>query len=112
MLRLRHLLEPIFVEGGVDLVLAGHDHHYDRSTLQPASAPAGHQVQYVTAGASARLRADVIDHANTFLAKADATTHSFLIVEVTHDAIRIEAIGANGKTLDRFEVVKGPLISR
>ncbi len=112
VLRLRHLLEPIFVEGGVDLVLAGHDHHYDRSTLQPASAPASHQVQYVTAGASARLRADVIDHANTFLAKADATTHSFLIVEVTHDAIRIEAIGANGKTLDRFEVVKGPLISR
>ena len=111
VLRLRQLLEPIFVDGGVDLVLAGHDHHYDRSTLQPANAPGRHQVQYVTAGASARLRADVVDHANTFLAKADATTHSFLIVEVTHDAIRIEAVGANGKTLDRFEVVKGPLTS-
>ena len=48
VLRLRHLLEPIFVAGGVDLVLAGHDHHYDRSTLQPANAPASHQVQYVT----------------------------------------------------------------
>ena len=80
-------LEPIFVQGGVDLVLAGHDHHYDRSTLQPASAPASHQVQYVTEGASARLRASVVDHTNTFLAKADATTHSFLIVEVAHDAI-------------------------
>ena len=112
VLRLRRLLDPIFVDGGVDLVLAGHDHHYDRSTLQPASAAASHQVQDVTAGASARLKADAIDHANTFLAKADATTHSFLIVEVTHDAIRIEAIGANGKTLDRFEVVKKPLISR
>ena len=112
VLRLRRLLEPIFVDGGVDLVLAGHDHHYARSTLQPANAPGSHQVQYVTAGASARLKANVIDHANTFLAKADATTHSFLIVEVTHDAIRIEAIGANGKTLDRFEVVKRPLISR
>ena len=66
----------------------------------------------MTAGASARLREDVVDHANTFLAKADATIHSFLIVEVTHDAIRIEAVGANGKTLDRFEVVKGSLISR
>ena len=106
VLRLRHLLEPIFVQGGVDLVLAGHDHHYDRSTLQPASAPASHQVQYVTEGASARLRASVVDHTNAFLAKADATTHSFLIVEVAHDAIAIEAIGANGKTLDRFEVVK------
>lgn len=27
--------------GGVDLVLAGHDHHYDRSTLQPAKSPTG-----------------------------------------------------------------------
>ncbi len=112
VLRLRRLLEPIFVDGRVDLVLAGHDHHYGRSTLQPANAPGSHQVQYVTAGASARLKANVVDHANTFVAKADATTHSFLIVEVTQDAIRVEAIGATGKTLDRFEVVKRPLISR
>lgn len=108
VLRLRALLEPIFVGGGVDLVLAGHDHHYDRSTLQPAKSPTGHQVQYVTAGASARLRTRVVDHTNTFLAKADTTTHSFLIVHVTRDAFRIEAIGAHGRTLDRFEVVKRP----
>ncbi len=106
LLRLRVLLEPIFVQHGVDLVLAGHDHHYDRSTLQPARSPTGHQVQYVTAGASARLRPDVIDYKNSFLAKADGTTHSFLIATVTHDAIRVEAIGANGRTLDTFEVVK------
>ncbi len=112
VLRLRQLLEPIFVDRGVDLVLAGHDHHYDRSTLQPANASASHQVQYVTAGASAKVKPNAIDHANRFLAKADGTTHSFLTVQVTHDAIRIEAIGANGKTLDRFEVVKRPLTSR
>jgi hypothetical protein len=108
VLRLRDVLEPIFVGGGVDLVLAGHDHHYDRSTPQPANSPTGHQVQYVTAGASARLRARVVDHTNTFLAKADATTHSFLVVHVTRDAVRIEAIGADGRTLDTFEVVKRP----
>ena len=112
LLRLRALLEPIFVQHGVDLVLAGHDHHYDRSTLQPARAPTGHQVQYVTAGASARLRRDVIDYKNTFLAKADATTHSFLVATVTHDAIRVEAIGADGRTLDTFEVVKRPSATR
>jgi 3',5'-cyclic AMP phosphodiesterase CpdA len=108
VLTLRALLEPIFVGGGVDLVLAGHDHHYDRSTLQPEKSPTGHRVQYVTAGASARLRANVIDSKNTFLAKADATTHSFLIAHVTRDAIRVEAHGANGRTLDTFEVVKRP----
>ena len=108
VLRLRALLEPMFVRHGVDLVLAGHDHHYDRSTLLPARSPAGHQVQYVTAGASARLRANVVDHTNTFLAKADATTHSFVVAHVTRDAIRIEAIGADGRTLDTFEVVKRP----
>ena len=72
VLTLRALLEPIFVRGGVDLVLAGHDHHYGRSTLQPVNSPTGHQVQYVTAGASARLKRGVIDDRNTFLAKADA----------------------------------------
>ena len=104
--RLRGLLEPIFVAGGVDLVLAGHDHHYDRSTLQPAGSPEGHQVQYVTAGASARLRPSVVDYTNTFMAKADATTHSFLVAHVTPAAIRVDAIGADGRTLDTFEVVK------
>ena len=106
LLRLRARLEPIFVGHGVDLVLAGHDHHYDRSTLQPAKSRTGHRVQDVTAGASARLRANVIDYRNTFLARADATTHSFLIVHVTSNAIRIEAHGADGRTLDTFEVVK------
>jgi 3',5'-cyclic AMP phosphodiesterase CpdA len=106
LLRLRARLEPIFVRHGVDLVLAGHDHHYDRSTPQPAASPTGHKVQYVTAGASARLRANVVDYTNAFLARADATTHSFLIVRVTRDAVRIEARGADGRTLDTFEVVK------
>ena len=109
LLKLRARLEPIFVGHGVDLVLAGHDHHYDRSTLQPAKSATGHRVQYVTAGASARLRANVVDDRNTFLAKADATTHSFLIAHVTPDAIRIEALGADGRTLDAFEVVKSSL---
>jgi hypothetical protein len=108
VLRLRDLLEPIFVRHGVDLVLGGHDHHYDRSTLQPAKSPAGHQVQYVTAGASARLRARVVDHQNAFVAKADASTHSFLIAQVTREAIRVEALGADGRTLDAFDVVKRP----
>jgi len=108
LLRLRALLEPIFVSGGVDLVLAGHDHHYDRSTLQPAASPTGHQVQYVTAGASARLRSNVVDPTNAFLARADASTNSFLIASVTQGAIRIQAIGATGRTLDSFEVVKRP----
>jgi acid phosphatase len=112
VLRLRALLEPIFVGGGVDLVLGGHDHHYDRSTPQPAKSSTGHQVHYVTAGASARLRARAVDHTNTFLAKADATTHSFLIVHVTRDAIRVDAMGADGRTLDTFEVVKRQLTER
>jgi negative regulator of sigma E activity len=58
------------------------------------------------------LRANVIDYTNTFVAKADATTHSFLIAHVTHDAIRIEALGADGRTLDAFDVVKSRLTER
>ena len=112
VLTLRALLEPIFVDRRVDLVLAGHDHHYDRSTLQPVNTSNGHRVQYVTAGASARLRTDVVDDRNTFTAKAVGTIHSFLIAHATPDAIRIEAIGADGKTLDTFEVVKGPPVAR
>jgi hypothetical protein len=89
-----------------EAVLGNHDIRRDRSTLQPAQSPNGHQVQYVTSGASARLRADVIDHGNTFTAKAVGTIHSFLIACATREAIALEAIGADGKTLDSFTVVK------
>jgi len=106
LLRLRSLLEPIFVNRGVDLVLAGHDHHYDRSTLQPTASPNRHRVQYVTAGASALLRVGVVSQKNTFTAKAVAGVNSFLVVRATTDAIQIEAIGGDGKTLDTFAVVK------
>ena len=106
VLTLRALLEPIFVDRRVDLVLAGHDHHYDRSTLQPVNTSNGHRVQYVTAGASARLRTATVDPRNTYTAKAVGTIHSFLIAHATPDAIRIEAVGADGKTLDSFQVLK------
>ena len=66
----------------------------------------------MTAGASARLKRGVIDDRNTFLAKADATTHSFLIARATQDAIQIEAIGADGRTLDAFAVVKRSVVTK
>ena len=106
VLTLRALLEPIFVDRRVDLVFAGHDHHYDRSTPQPVNPANGHRVEYVTAGGSARLRTALVDDRNTFTARAVGTTNSFLIAHATPDAIRIEAIGADGRTLDSFQVLK------
>ncbi|WP_026551235.1 metallophosphoesterase, partial [Arthrobacter sp. H20] len=48
-LAIRDTWSPIFAEAGVPLVLAGHDHDYQRSTPQDG-------VTYIVSGAGAKLR--------------------------------------------------------
>ena len=49
-LSLRAVLEPLFVKYGVSLVLAGHDHFYER--IKPQKG-----IHYFVVGGSAKLRA-------------------------------------------------------
>ncbi len=81
----REALEPLFVGYGVDLVLTGHDHHYERTV--PLDG-----VTYVVSGAGSKLRGT---STSDFTAVAENRLQ-FMVAEATPDAIRLRAIGVDG----------------
>lgn len=90
-LDVRRAWGDLFAQHDVPLVLAGHDHDYQRSTPQDG-------VTYVVSGAGAKLRptgeAD-------FTAVSSSTLH-YLDLLVYDDKLVGRAIDHNGKTFDEF----------
>lgn len=92
-LRLRALLEPLFVRHGVAAVFAGHDHVYERTTLQRG-------VQYFVSGTGGQLRPGNIDRRSPLFAAGNDQVHSFMYVEVARDRLSFWAVDAGGRVLD------------
>ncbi len=90
----RSMVEPVARECGVALVIAGHDHLYERS--RPIDG-----VTYVVSGGGGSLYDCKSKPA--WLALCLSRAH-FLLAEVTPSSIRVTAIGLDGGVLDRFEV--------
>ncbi|MBA3396823.1 MAG: metallophosphoesterase [Deltaproteobacteria bacterium] len=93
-LRLRSLLEPIAERHGVQLVLAGHDHDYER--MKPQAG-----VAYVVTGGGGRGTRDV--GTSDFTAFSEAVIH-FVYVEVGIDELVLHAIDATGTEFDSMVV--------
>jgi predicted phosphodiesterase len=89
---LRALLEPLFLKYGMDVVFAGHEHFYER--LKPQKG-----IYYFTAGGSAKLRRGDIRKGPMTEVGFD-TDRSFMIVEVTDEAMHFQTISRVGKTVD------------
>ncbi|MBI4613591.1 MAG: metallophosphoesterase family protein [Planctomycetes bacterium] len=91
----RKLLEPLLVEGGVDLVLVGHDHHYVRTKRERG-------IVHVVSGGGGKSLYDgePRDHTEVF-----RKAFHFVRVDVTPDTLEVVAIGAPGEEeIDRFRV--------
>ena len=89
---LRTQLEPRFVKAGVNIVLTGHEHFYERVKPQKGIA-------YFITGSSAKLREGNI--APTALtAKGFDSGYTFMIVEIAGDDMYYQAITDTGKTID------------
>jgi 3',5'-cyclic AMP phosphodiesterase CpdA len=86
----------LFTEAGVPLVLAGHDHDYQRSTPQDG-------VTYVVSGAGAKLRKT--GHED-FTAVSASVLH-YLDLLVYRDRIVARAIDHQGRLLDSFTIRRG-----
>lgn len=91
---IQEIFVPIFEEYGVDVVLAGHDHDYQRSH------PIG-GVTYVVSGAGARLRPT---GTLSFTAVSSSVAH-FVSLDVLPGSLTFEAIAQDG-VVDRFELTK------
>ena len=77
---------------GVDVVLTGHDHFYER--IKPQKG-----ILYFVSGGAAKLRSGDIER-STITAKAFDTGYHFMLAEVTKDAFHFQVISDKGQTID------------
>jgi predicted phosphodiesterase len=89
---LREQIEPLFIKHGVDVVLTGHEHFYER--LKPQ-----HDIAYIILGSSAKLRRGNIGNSG-ITAKGFDQGYTFMLVEIVGDEMHFQTIDAEGKTID------------
>ncbi|MEP7351741.1 MAG: metallophosphoesterase [Acidobacteriota bacterium] len=89
---LRNILEPIFLKHNVSLVLAGHEHFYERIVPQ-------HGIPYFIVGSSAKLRKGNITKTD-LTAKGFDTDNVFMACEIDKDTLTFQVIAKTGMTID------------
>ena len=92
-LRLREVLEPLFLQNNVSLVLTGHDHFYERVKPQKG-------IQYFVVGSGGQLRAGNIDRSTGITAKGFDTDLAFMAAEIAGDEMFFNTISRTGQTID------------
>jgi len=90
---LRAFIEPLFIKYGVSVVLAGHEHFYER--LKPQSG-----IAYFTSGAAGKLRSGNIRRGPYFEAGFD-TDLSFMLFEQIGDDLHFQVISRLADTVDK-----------
>jgi 3',5'-cyclic AMP phosphodiesterase CpdA len=89
---LRRTLEPLFVKYGVDVVLAGHEHVYERVLPQQG-------IYYFTEGASGELRAGNLAP-SAITAKGFDADRSFMMIEIAGDDFYFQTTSRTGVVVD------------
>jgi hypothetical protein len=88
----RELLEPVFLKYGVNVVLMGHEHFYER--IKPQKG-----VAYFIIGSSAKLRKGDLQK-SALTVYGNDTDYAFMIVEIAGDEMYFQTINHRGQTLD------------
>jgi len=96
----RERLEPIFLKHGVDVVLAGHEHFYER--IQPQKG-----IAYFTIGNSAKLRKGNI-RKTELTAKGWDQGYGFLLMEIVDEVLHFQMVSATGQTIDAGSLRRRP----
>ena len=91
-LDLRARLEPIFQKYGVNVVLSGHEHVYERIAPQ-------HGIAYFVLGSSGELRYHDL-HPSPLMAKGFDTDRTFGVLEIGSDGLSFQVVSRVGATVD------------
>ena len=91
--QLREVVEPIFLKYGVNVVLTGHDHVYER--IKPQKG-----IYYFVSGAGGKLRTGDISETSQLTEKSYDRDLHFMLFEVAGDQMYYQAISRTGETID------------
>jgi len=89
---LRRVIEPTIVKNQVNIVLAGHEHFYER--LKPQKG-----VYHFISGGGGKLRRGDVRKSNATAKAYDQDLH-FMLVEIADDQLYFQVISRTGKTVD------------
>jgi hypothetical protein len=92
-LRLREVLEPLFVQYNVSVVFAGHDHFYERIRPQKGIA-------HFVVGSGGKLARGDIDDRSPITARGFDADYAFLAAEVIDDQLYFNTISRAGGIVD------------
>jgi hypothetical protein len=98
---LRTLLEPLFVEHGVQVVFSGHDHVYERVKAQRG-------VTYFVCGSSGQVRRGNLTPQSPLTAVGFDQDQAFVVVTVLEDVLRFETVSRAGAIVDAGEIRRVP----
>jgi predicted MPP superfamily phosphohydrolase len=98
-LRLREVLEPLFLKHNVSVVLTGHDHFYERVKPQQG-------IVYFVVGAGGKLRSGNIENNSSLTARGFDTDYSFMVAEIVGDQMYFNAISRAGRVIDSGVVTR------
>jgi hypothetical protein len=91
-MQLREVVEPIFFNHGVSLVLTGHEHFYER--IKPQKG-----IHYIISGAGGKLRPGDVKPSRFTEKSFDKDMH-FILFEVVDDQVHFQVISRAGQTID------------
>ena len=91
--KLRTIVEPIFLKYGVNVVMAGHEHFYER--IKPHKG-----IHYIISGAGGKLRPGDVKDNSPLTEKAYDKDMSFMLFEVAGDQMHFQVITRTGETVD------------
>lgn len=103
---LQRLWEPVIDEFGVDLVVVGHNHVYERTKPIRGGTPGETGTTYVTAGAAGTSFYTFTEPEPEWLAVRQNTDYGVFTFDVTPGGIRCRFVTQAGETFDEFRIEK------
>ena len=92
-LKLREILEPLFIKYNVSVALTGHDHFYERIKPQ-------HGIAHFVVGSGGQLAVGDINRDSGITAKGFDTDRAFMAVEISGDTMFFNAVSRDGRVVD------------
>jgi 3',5'-cyclic AMP phosphodiesterase CpdA len=99
-IELRVILEPLLVRYGVDVVLSGHDHIYER--IKPQKG-----ITYFVEGSSGQLRKGSVNESDLTAAYFDQD-QTFMLIEIAGTDMTFRTISRTGRVVDSGVVHERP----